>query len=431
MNEESEEKMTVQENFYVNEATLDLLRRRIESDVKRGFFRSVGLPVGGAGIVAILFFLFYWGPRTIQDYLTEDPDMQKQLQQTVLETTQEYLKDAKRGQQVIGGHVGSTTLSYLQDEERGQKVVEDLVHETVVANLQRQVAAYFESKEGKEFLRQRLAAETKGYFGTDSGSKQLQKAVQAGLGSDEVQSLITQTISEAVRPFASKVQQSLSQHKDDVVTDILRAEVKQDPEGFDVVELPGGATKRVSLARVGKAGVPELMEFLNSPEAEKMAESGKPMALTFHMFSRMQYAGSAMDYYLNMLKERFGDQFKYCLILGREGRFVALARVEELAKVLSGSQRGQFVDLLNAPEDRIKLQDARRKVNQMLGSFREPIELRENLTIWEALHSPAWLPLLQRGKGTNLDDGLPLVDASGSFEGVLTRGHLIAGLLRG
>ncbi|MEF8787620.1 MAG: hypothetical protein V5A84_00990 [Planctomycetota bacterium] len=430
--EDNEDKWQVESDLYVNEATLELLQRRLESDVKSNFFRWVGLPVGSAGLGAILFFLFVWGPQTIENYVAEDPEMQKQLQQTVVETTEAYLKDTDTGQQVVREHVGTSTLNYLTDDESGQKAVRDMVRQVALQNLQKQVTTYFESGEGQKLLARQVAGEMEDYFATEKGRENLTQAVQKGLQSDQVRTLITQTISRAIQPFADSVRQSLSKHKDDVLTELLRAEVRRDPEGYDVVELPGMTAERVSLAQFGKGSVSELYRFLSSPEAEKIAESGRPLALTFHLQSGARYAAGAIETYVDEMKGHFGDQFAYCLILqGEKDRFVALVDVRQLVDVLSSDRREDFMELLNASADQVRPEDARRKVATLLGAVREPIELRPELTIWEAIRSPAWMSLPLRDEKAELQEGLPVVDTTGSFEGVLTRGHLISRLLAG
>ena len=428
----NEEKLQVDSNLYVNEATLELLRRRLESDVKMNLFRWVGLPVGGAGIVAVLFFLFVWGPQTIQDYVAKDPSVQEKMRQTVEETTQAYLKNPDAGQQLVRKHVGTSTVNYLTDEKSGQKMVLETVRDVALKNLHDQVSAYFGSKEGQKLLSRQLAAEMAQYFDTAGGGETLAQAVQKELQSDQVTTLITQTISRAVQPFADNVQQSLSKHKDDYVTELLRAEVKRDPEGYDLVELSGKAAEKVSFAQFGKGGVPDLYRFLSSPEAEKIAESGRPLSLTFHLHSGMRYVDRAIEIYIDELKQRFGDQFAYCLILeGEKDRFVALVQIGELVDILSGGRREDFMKLLNAPADEPKPEDVRRKMTHLLGSLREPIELRPELTVWEALRSPAWMSIPLRNENAELEEGLPVVDTAGSFEGLLTRGHLISRLLMG
>ncbi len=428
----NEEKLQVDSNLYVNEATLELLRRRLESDVKMNLFRWVGLPVGGAGIVAVLFFLFVWGPQTIQDYVAKDPSVQEKMRQTVEETTQAYLKNPDAGQELVRKHVGSSTVNYLTDEKSGQKMVLETVRDVALKNLHDQVSAYFDSKEGQKFLSRQLAAEMAHYFDTAGGGERLAQAVQKELQSDQVTALITQTISRAVQPFADNVQQSLSKHKDDYVTELFRAEVKRDPEGYDLVELSGKTAEKVSFAQFGKGGVPDLYRFLSSPEAEKIAESGRPLSLTFHLHSGMRYVDRAIEIYIDELKQRFGDQFAYCLILeGEKDRFVALAHIGELVDILSGDRREDFMELLNAPADEPNPEDVRRKMTHLLGSLREPIELRPELTVWEALRSPAWMSIPLRNENAELEEGLPVVDTAGSFEGLLTRGHLISRLLMG
>lgn len=193
MSEENSDEMTVGEDMYVNEATLELLRRRVESDVKRGFFRSVGLPVGGAGIVAILFFLFVWGPRAVQDYVREDPA----FEETLLKTTEDYLEDPQAGQAEIRRHVGATTRNYLT-EPGGQRMIQDIVRQAAIETVRHEVAAYFESGEGETFLQKQLASETEDYFRTNEGREQLLLTVEDGLLSEKVQTALTRTVKSDV-----------------------------------------------------------------------------------------------------------------------------------------------------------------------------------------------------------------------------------------
>lgn len=68
---DDKEPLRVDSELYVNQATLELLRRQIESEVKGGFFRWIGLPIGGAGVVAILLTVFVWIPDKIEKMAKE------------------------------------------------------------------------------------------------------------------------------------------------------------------------------------------------------------------------------------------------------------------------------------------------------------------------------------------------------------------------
>jgi hypothetical protein len=54
------EEIKIDEKNFVNEATLELLQRRIESEVRKNILLSIGAPVGGGGILAILLMFFLW-----------------------------------------------------------------------------------------------------------------------------------------------------------------------------------------------------------------------------------------------------------------------------------------------------------------------------------------------------------------------------------
>jgi hypothetical protein len=76
----SDQPVQVPPSLQVNEATLELLERRIEANVKASFFKSVGAPVGLAGIAAIAYTLFSWIPGHISSYLEKDPTFKIGLQ---------------------------------------------------------------------------------------------------------------------------------------------------------------------------------------------------------------------------------------------------------------------------------------------------------------------------------------------------------------
>jgi len=77
------DKVKVGEELYVNEATLELLRRRMESDIRRSFMQSIGIPIGGGGIIVLLYVLFAWIPNNVGSLIEENPQIQTQIQNTV------------------------------------------------------------------------------------------------------------------------------------------------------------------------------------------------------------------------------------------------------------------------------------------------------------------------------------------------------------
>ncbi len=67
--ENDQEQIKIADEHYVNEATLELLSRRIDSEVKSSFLKWVGLPIGGAGLVAILWAILFFLPNEVGNFI--------------------------------------------------------------------------------------------------------------------------------------------------------------------------------------------------------------------------------------------------------------------------------------------------------------------------------------------------------------------------
>lgn len=98
-----EKSIRVSENLFVNEATLELVQRRIETEVKSGFWRWVGIPVGGGGIVVVLFALFWQIPQYVENYLKSEPG-EKVVMTQVNSSVKDYFA-TRDGQKAIQDHV--------------------------------------------------------------------------------------------------------------------------------------------------------------------------------------------------------------------------------------------------------------------------------------------------------------------------------------
>ncbi len=107
----NEERIRVDREFYVNEATIDLLRFRIESEVKRNFFRWIGMPIGGAGVVAILYMLFVQIPNILTSQI------ENAIGGKVERVAQEYVNDPKTGQQLIQAKAADALAQYFKSPE--------------------------------------------------------------------------------------------------------------------------------------------------------------------------------------------------------------------------------------------------------------------------------------------------------------------------
>ena len=121
----NEERVKIDEEFNVNPATVELLRRRIESEIKGSFFRWIGFPVGGAGVLAILLTIFGWIPGTISKVVEEN----RRVQDVLISSTIDYMKHPQKGQEFISTQVAKFMNNYLQDPEGGQKLMRKQIEE--------------------------------------------------------------------------------------------------------------------------------------------------------------------------------------------------------------------------------------------------------------------------------------------------------------
>ena len=115
----------IDEVLYINEATLELLRRRIEADVKKGFFTSIGAPIGGAGIIAILYVLFSWIPAQLGTMIEDMPGIQRTVQESAID----YLENEQKGQRFIRQQVDLNSEKFVHLSD----LTYDLVHECNLA----------------------------------------------------------------------------------------------------------------------------------------------------------------------------------------------------------------------------------------------------------------------------------------------------------
>jgi hypothetical protein len=117
MSEQEDPKIVVGENYYVNEATLELLQRRIESQALGNLVKRVGFPLGAAGVLSLLWGLLVVVPTETKKFIEKSPVVQRTLE---------------------------TTVNNYFSSEQGQN------------NVEAQLKTFLDSKEGQEFLTRRI-----------------------------------------------------------------------------------------------------------------------------------------------------------------------------------------------------------------------------------------------------------------------------------
>jgi hypothetical protein len=139
----------------VNAATLELLQRRIESQVMTNILKMVGIPVAGGGIFAVAIAAFLWIPSQVKTVIEDN------------ETVKKYVSDSVQ--------------NYL--EKDGQ---------------------------GKLFLTRQIETSVASYFAEGAGKEELKKQLQAQLTKDEIKAILKDTVSKELRTIAKNATGQIS-----------------------------------------------------------------------------------------------------------------------------------------------------------------------------------------------------------------------------
>jgi hypothetical protein len=364
-----EEQMRIEKDLFVNEATLDYFKRKIESDVKNNLFRWVGLPVGGAGIIAILFLLFSWIPNKVSTIIETNTVIQKKLNDSAIE----YLGNPEKGQKFIAQQIREDIEKYMQDPERGQRLIQSEIEKTAKEQIEVTTAAFFEEK----------------------GEPLIRELSDAYLKSPEVKAVITQAIDEALKPKISRLSGKIRQNAEKLVVEI--------------------ETKFKDTAMIDKRSLSKLEQFIRSAEGRRIKRRGTPIALTISIRGGERYADWAIREYINSLTGVFGDKFICVLVLDRNGKFLA-----QLPPTFVKENVNNLLPIFNSPPQ-FSPDVAKREFTQMLGEgCIKHIALESSVA--EALKSSVWAKT-----GRDLK-GIAVLNEAGNFVGLTSRDRLIEGI---
>jgi hypothetical protein len=371
----NQEKITVGNEHYVNEATIELLRRRIESDVKNSFFVWIGAPIGGAGILAILFVLFWKMPEIVDRHIGK----------------------------AIGGNVEKVAIAYMNDPEKGEKIVQQTAEEAAKNHTKAAVDGYFASDTGMAVLNDRLNQEMAGYFSHEEGKKLVNALLAENLTSGPGKDLLVKTINEALQPQAGRISETIQENKERIVATV---KLLKDP--------------RI----VQKIHPNALDDFLGDKKASGLKREAVPIALTLRIRRGPHYRHDYIAYYIANLKEFFRTQFRYVLILDENHSLLARLTPGQMKESLEDPQlREQMIKLLNSEANELTAEKARDDLADWFGD-------NSVATIgldWEVINALKaekvwWQPL-------RTDEEVAVIDGVGKFIGTTSRGRLIEGIV--
>ena len=326
-----QERIKVDSELYVNEATLELLRRRIESGVKANFLRSIGLPIGGAGAAAIVFALFFWIPEQIKP--------------------------------IVEGYLAS---------EGGQKFVRGQIEKTARKQVEVEVGAYFTDEMGETLVRTQLEALVQK---DPVIRKTLQQSAQRYLTNPETgQQLLIETVNRALAPATAQLSEEIRENMGRLVAEVVLS-----------VEYAEGVEEE-DPEIIEKQSIEQLYQFLDSPKASELKRNGVPIALSKSTRRGIRYKAGAIDRYIEELQRYFEEQFSMVLILDNDEKFLALLTPEQVQGALDDS----LMSLLNASADQLSTEDARAALADRFGKGCVQF-IRTDWSVGEALRRPVWL----------------------------------------
>ena len=370
MDADEEERLAVDGGHYVNEATLELLRRRLEADVRRSFWSWVGLPVGGAGILGVLYVLFAAIPNVVGDFIAGDPSIQSRMDQAVVE--------------------------YLRDPDAGGELIRRQVEQSARPLVTRAVSGYLASGEGREVLQDGIDEAVTAYYDGDEGMQRVRALVREHMASDAVRGQIRSAVVTALQPAVARLSDRIEDNLSALVAEIAPVPVAE---------------------QLDKGSLDRLHRFLDSAQAAEIAAAGRPVTLGLGAGRGPRYAAFAIAEHIDALRDRFGAAFRHVVITDRAGRFVALVDAGAVRARLGPA----FMEIVNSRPGAMSREETGQRIEALFGPG-AGARLSTVQDAASALRDPLW-------SGLEAGDPVPVVGPDGRFVGVTTRRGLIDGVL--
>jgi len=107
----------VPDEFRVNQATIDYLKLHIESEVRDRLMKWIGLPFGGAGLIAVVIGVFWYLPDKMATTIQTNP----RVEETIRATATSFLQPENEGGKFIAArlrsHVSNAVSEYFGSDD--------------------------------------------------------------------------------------------------------------------------------------------------------------------------------------------------------------------------------------------------------------------------------------------------------------------------
>lgn len=198
-------KPLVDDELYVNDATLEALRNVIEAEVRASLRRTVLWPLLVAGIALLVFAAIWLIPNEIKTLMRDDPVVEQRFSRAAGQAMEEYIADPERGRLAIQEEVRTT----LQADQNMQNTVntaasaavadldlEAVVQAQVEARLDEEIREFLSTEEGRDLIDEAVRE----YFGTEAGKATVDSVAGEALSSPDFRRELSKDLDNILRP---------------------------------------------------------------------------------------------------------------------------------------------------------------------------------------------------------------------------------------
>jgi hypothetical protein len=198
-------KPLVDDELYVNDATLEALRNVIEAEVRASLRRTVLWPLLVAGIALLVFAAIWLIPNEIKTLMRDDPVVEQRFSRAAGQAMEEYIADPERGRLAIQQEVRATLQAdqNMQDtvNTAASAAVADLDLEAVVqaqveARLDEEIRQFLSTEEGRDLIDEAVRE----YFGTEAGKATVDSVASEALSSPDFRRELGKDLDNILRP---------------------------------------------------------------------------------------------------------------------------------------------------------------------------------------------------------------------------------------
>lgn len=409
----------------VNEATLELLERRISANVRGEFLKTISLPIGGGGLLAIVFSVMVWVPTQVESLINgmvKGLDIEGKVETLANEMVQPLVAEELAAE--VNRQLSSEVADYL-DSPMGKKSLAEGASDAVNIALPEIVSGSLGS-----VVDNALPGVVSGSLGSVVDNA-LPGVVAGSLGNEVAEAFKKNEVQQLI---AGQVSRYVQNEGKDLIRDTVQKTLLPTLEtSMNSIESKSGelvgeiADESVTTVNRGpKGGWVDLEKFLRDLREAPPDQKKKPVVLTLTVGIGPYYGANAIREWHQAVSEEAEERFRHVVLLyGNQrtgGEFIASINKDGFRRKLDDSE-DELMTLLGRKSEEFSRKQAESALQAMFGTecTRRICEVDK---IGEVLRSSRiWPP------DPKPDTGVPVVDDRGILVGFTTRGMLEKSIL--